>query len=230
VVSLLKEVSGFYAKYRELVENAGKPVQRHWQTTVFGTAQSESYPYTDYVGTTPNQTVYGDFNYRVRTQVVAEANAGIQYNATIRMRYEIPPELSAVGGQAKAWLDLLGVSRNPAVLWNAIPFSFIIDWVVNVGRFLDRHRLDNIQFKTEINDFCHSAKLLKRVRFDLSANRKTAGGANYSFYPWITTDTAEIVRYERKKGLPDLTLAIQTSGLNAREISLGGALIGAKKS
>lgn len=226
VVSLLKEISGFTAKYKELVENAGKPVQKHWRTIVPGTAVDESRPSFNDVGETVTTSYEGSWAYKAKYQVVSEPSPGILYNATVRLRYKIPPELLAVGGQAKAWLDLLGVSRNPAVLWNAIPFSFIVDWIINVGAKLDRLRLDNIEFKTEILDFCHSAKLKRRVRYDLAVFNQNAAGVYYAM-PYVTTDSCEIVHYQRKTGYPSISLALQTSGLSLREFSLAGALFGA---
>lgn len=227
VVSLLKEVTGFHARYQELIGDADKPVQKHWRTVVSGTSSSETRPSFDDVGSAPTTSYEGSWAYRVKRQVVLEASNGVIYNATLRMRYKVPPELSAAGGQAKAWLDLLGVSRNPAILWNAIPFSFLVDWVVGIGSFLDRFRTDNIQFQTEIMDFCHSAKFMKRVRYDLAVVNQNSAGVYFSL-PWVTTDSCEISRYERKVGYPDLNLALQTSGLNAREITLAGALFSAR--
>lgn len=228
VVSLLKEVTGFYALYQELVENADKPVQKHWRTHVSGTAVGESRLSFNDAGETVTTSYEGSWAYKAKYQVVAEATPGILYNATVRLRYAIPPELLAAGGLAKAWLDLLGVSRNPAILWNAIPFSFIVDWIVSIGAKLDRLRLDNIEFKTEILDFCHSAKFKRRVTYDLAVFNQDAAGVYYSL-PYVTTDSCVIERYERKTGYPSISLALQTSGLSVREFSLAGALFNAKR-
>jgi hypothetical protein len=42
-------------------------------------------------------------------------------------------------------LDSLGFELNPRILWDAIPFSFVADWFVGVGNFLDRFKVDALE-------------------------------------------------------------------------------------
>lgn len=227
VVSFIEEISGFKAKYDELMKRAGSPQQSYWGTTVSGTAFSENTYYTNGVGDGPEGGWTGPFHGKCRVRVVQEASPGIRYSATVRYRYAMPSELQSVMGKIKSFLDLLGVARNPAILWNAIPFSFIIDWIVNVNQYLERLRVDNVDFKTEILDFCHSARVERNVRFDVAGEGYQVG---IGYYPlaFTTTDFCKKIVYERKLGIPNYLEAIQTSGLNTREFSLAAALAGAR--
>jgi hypothetical protein len=227
LVSFVRTVSGFEARYRELVQRANAPQQSYWGTWVAGTAAGENLFYNNGTGDPPPSWV-GPTRCRCRVRVIQEATNGIRYHATIRYRYAIPPELSSAGGKAKAFLDTLGVAANPAVIWNAIPFSFLIDYLVDIGNYLERLRVDNIPFKTEILDFCHSARIERRVVMEVALENEhyLTGKIPFAFLP---TDMCKVVMYERKLGLPNYLTAMQTSGLNYREFSLVGALAVARR-
>lgn len=227
LVSFIQTISGFEARYRELMQRSGIPQQSYWGTTIAGTSAPDTVYYTNGAGDGPNGGWVGTFLGRYQVRVIQEATEGVRYHATVRYRYQMPDELRSAMGKLKAFLDLLGVARNPAILWNAIPFSFIVDWIVNVNGYLERLRADNISFKTEILDFCHSARIERGIRLEMAGNNYlyTSG---YMPLAYQTVDHCRKVVYERKLGLPNFLTAIQTSGLNPREFSLGGALVGAR--
>jgi len=226
IVAFIQTISGFEARYRELMQREGKPQQSYWGTWISGTNSPETVYYTNGVGDGPLGSWVGTFLGKYRVKVIQEATEGIRYYATVRYRYQMPEELRSAMGKLKAFLDLLGVARNPAILWNAIPFSFIVDWIVNVSGYLERLRADNISFKTEILDFCHSAKIQRNIRMDMAGEdyKWTTG---YTSWPFGYTDICQKSVYERKLGIPNYLTAIQTSGLNPREFSLAGALLNA---
>jgi hypothetical protein len=150
----------------------------------------------------------------------------------MRYRYPCPPELSTFAGKLRAFLDALGVNSNPQILWNAIPFTFLVDWVVNVSGFLRQFRVPNVTFQIEILDFCHSAKLEKQVFYEIQHTSYVSGvGGGYRPSGFIAYDCASVKEYERKVGgFPGFLTQLQVSGLNAREILLGGSLIAANSS
>lgn len=226
VVSLVKSLTGFLKTYDELVRRQNRPQQRYWGQWIAGTATNETVYHESENG--PNGGWVGPFLGSARVRVIQEAHAGIRYHATLRYRYSIPNELFTTGGKAKAFLDLLGVSRNPAVLWNAIPFTFIIDWVVNVSAYLERLKVDNIKIQTELLDFCHSARVERTIRMDVQTNNRYKPSP-YSYMAAETSDVCRKREYKRRVGIPDLMTAISTSGLSPREFLLGGALAGARR-
>jgi hypothetical protein len=91
----------------------------------------------------------------IYTSCRAQAFKRPMYTAAMRYTYALP-RLSEAEGNVKAFLDTLGVRLDPSIIWNAIPFSFLIDWVVDVSGFLRTFARDNFPITTSITDFCHS--------------------------------------------------------------------------
>lgn len=49
-------------------------------------------------------------------------------------------------------LDRLGFEINPALAWNALPFTFVVDWFLNVGSFLEQYKLDTLELPIQYVD------------------------------------------------------------------------------
>lgn len=227
IQGLVKTFKDFESKYARIIKEAGVPVTRRYQTLVPGTSTPSLILHE--VESSGIGGWVGNCSPTARTRVYIEASKGVTYSACIRMVYDIPPDLRSYAGKAKAFLDALGVSRNPAILWNAIPFTFIIDWVVGVSSWLETLRVDNVVIPTKILDFCHSAKVGNGVQFQMSKRLQICNpGYNSWSRSWDayeTTDWAGRTVYERRVGIPNLRSALALSGLNWREFTLGGALI-----
>jgi hypothetical protein len=123
-------------------------------------------------------------------------------------------------------LDSLGVNLNPAIIWNALPWSFVVDWVANVSRWLDSRKQLNMQPTVDITRYLYSWKVTRSME-TLLHQWGDSGGAPY---PATQLRMAHVVEtaYRRTVGIPSTNTFI-TSGLNSRELSLGASLIIAKK-
>jgi hypothetical protein len=124
-----------------------------------------------------------------------------------------------------ALLDAFGVNLNPAIIWNAIPWSFVIDWVVGVGRYLDAQKVGNMDPKINILQCLWSFSRKRRILVQGRVTRQER-----AFPPYRETTTS-IIRpsieesaYRRSLFVPDLS-SITSSGLSLTEISLGAALV-----
>lgn len=227
IQSLYSSLSSLDARIQDVINRADTPQQRY-----FGTDAIAAQPVSDlWLG---NSTApqggqgFGSYlNPRIRSRVTSESTA-VRYHATVRYRYPVPPALRTAAGRTKALLDTLGLNRDPSIIWNAIPFSFVIDWFVNVGGFLKGLRTDNVPIKSEILDFCHSVKVERKVQLRHQSNSTTPGSPDPFTGAWMTSDTAIATVYERRVGVPDLRLALQTSGLSLREAVLSAALGGSR--
>lgn len=231
LVKMVDTLSNFNAKLKTYVKEANTDLQKHFRMTVTGTGASASQYF--YSGDIMSPGNNGASAAAGRTRVRLSDAKDVVFNATLRYRYPLPEELLSASGKAKAFLDALGVQANPAILWNAIPFSFIIDWVVNVSGWLNKLRTENIRFKTEIRDFCYSASFTRSVSYTTqtilfgltnNSNVKTATWSDEQI-----TDMCLIRSYRRKVGIPNFLSAMQTSGLDWREFSLAGALARANR-
>lgn len=79
----------------------------------------------------------------------------VTYHATMRYVYSVP-KLDSEYAETLALMDALGVKLTPSVIWNGIPFSFVVDWFLSVGSFLESREADYLESKVTILDFCHS--------------------------------------------------------------------------
>lgn len=225
VIELYRICKSIDERIRELVKRANSPQQRYYGRWVEGSAVNPSVLATG--EDSPLGGYSGDFNPKVKWEVYRAASQGIRFHATMRYRYPVPPELTQAGGRAKALLDMLGINGNWSMLWNAIPYSFILDWFVKVSRYLNRLRVDNIPIKTEISDFCASAKIVKQYQFVLTDRNQLPNGT-YVYGGKKVFDYVKASRYERKTGVPEWRSAVLLSGLSPTEFSLAGALVGSR--
>lgn len=66
-----------------------------------------------------------------------------------------PQPLAVMGSLDKVLrglLDSLGFELNPRIIWDALPFTFVIDWFFGVGSFLDRYRVDALELPVVLAD------------------------------------------------------------------------------
>lgn len=80
------------------------------------------------------------------------------YRSTFHFSYSLPA-LSYEELRWRAYLDTLGLAATPANIWAVIPWSFVIDWFVNVGEYLDRYSRDWIEPWIIYCQACTSMKL-----------------------------------------------------------------------
>jgi len=125
---------------------------------------------------------------------------------------------------ALALLDKLGVMFNPSIIWNAIPWSFAIDWVIDVNRFLDQFAMSNMEPVTVVHKFCWSTHIKRTISCSLSNMKK------YPFYtncvgPMRLINSCTEDAYIRSPSGLNITAALSGSGINAKEFILSSALV-----
>jgi hypothetical protein len=147
------------------------------------------------------------------------------YRATMRYSYRVPGAKD-LQYKIKGWLDAFGVKLDASIIWNAIPFSFIIDWIVDVGGFLRSFSKDNLGLQVIIEDFCSSVShsSLVQKRFRALGTDHPVGNITYSPDSVIVAETFTRTYY-RRTGIPNIRGALLASGLDPSEASLGTALI-----
>jgi hypothetical protein len=69
-------------------------------------------------------------------------------------------------GRSKFVAQRLGINVDPSIGWDLIPLSFVVDWVIPVGEWLHRHRIDlyDITLKMEDAGFGSRATLQRDLR------------------------------------------------------------------
>lgn len=193
-----------------ILRNENKDLVSHWR-------RWKTYP-----ALTGYQTHFNDANGLTRFRLEVAASRG-KYTATMRYRYRLP-DYDRKFIYALAKLDALGLTLNAATVWNALPWSFVVDWVLRVGDFLDQFKVRGVEPIVEITDFCHSWRHedLRTQYFEPRVNRNGC-----------VPGVAAIRRHTfffREKYVPDTYTSLRTSGISSREFILGGALFGARSS
>jgi len=115
-------------------------------------------------------------------------------------------------------LDGLGINLNPAILWNAAKWTFIIDWVVGVSRKLDSLKLSNMEPVV----FIHRALWSNEVTRNISCYLVTDSNGT------VPVSSVTETSYTRQLFTPGAA-SLEASGLSPTEISLIGALIGSRR-
>jgi hypothetical protein len=202
-------VANLKEQYKAYVDKAGKLQRRHY--TGYFTAPSVS----DSTFTVPSSV-----NWPGRH---ATSHTSVKYTATLVYTYTLPDLLKDSPEQAlkKFAADRLGLHLNPTTIWNAIPFSFLIDYVVRVGDWLKQFDQKSINPAVTIWDFIESLTYDQIVTTWVTPyNRLTENGERK-----VGTTTLKV--YQRRRSVPDTYTALQLSGLSTREIinmaALGGS-------
>lgn len=221
IVSMYNALRNLEKRLSDLKKRAGKPQSRRYSTLVPGTTIPEIVLYQDYVGM-PGGSV-GDFSPRAKIRVVRHASEGVYYHANMRYSYQLPPEVNGIHGQIKAYMDALGFRLNPAIVWNALPFTFLVDWFFNVGEVLGRFSVDNLQIKVGISEFCQSAKSTLSISAYASLNWQQQYTERwYGEFPFRSYSAS---LYHRSVGLPSLRGSLNMQDPNAINLATASALV-----
>jgi hypothetical protein len=117
--------------------------------------------------------------------------------------------------EIRGLLDALGFELNPKIIWDALPFTFVIDWFFGVGNWLQGFKIDSLELPVHCLDASVSYKEVLKVESRMSANP--------SGYPTDST-SIEVMDgcvsaseyFDRQPFLPD---AATLSGLGWRKPS-----------
>lgn len=145
--------------------------------------------------------------------------AQIRRTASMTYTYQMP-DIDEDLLKLYSYLDAVGLNLNPAIVWEAIPYSFVVDWFINVGDFLAQLRKKWIPISIYIKDFGVSE------RFDYHYNRDNRfGGKVWS--DWVRASETVGKYYKRRPvKVDDRCFTFSSgSGLDLRKFYLGALLI-----
>lgn len=237
VATIWKTLWGFHDKLLWLERNVGKVVTNHYRYR-FNTVPRIDWGWSGKIGSNgeatwwspvtdswfPNQTcVKWRYHIRPLTEPTLPGKptkfTDPTYHATLRYRYKLG-HTEGLRRTCLAFLDALGVNGNPAVIWNAIPFSFVVDWFLAIGPWLDNLKLDNLGIVTEVLDMSHSIKWAMEGHLYADTYRYQSGG----LIP-VSINCARFERsyYERIPTYPGSPL-FDADGLNVARSLLSASL------
>jgi len=206
VERLRDSLTNFQKKLRKLQQEANIPQKRHYKR------------YCDLAVLPPSQLLYSDSQSSLRRDT--EWVQRPIYHATVDFVYSMP-DMSETSNKVKGYLDSIGFQLNPRILWDAIPYSFVVDWFFDVGGWLAKLRSDNLKVPCVVNGFCHSIKWSYRARYVYNYVGTTTKSRDFEL---ILSDYSRL-RYERRRDIPSLNALDPTLKIpSLKQVLLGASL------
>lgn len=206
------------AKIADLLYRARRPQRRHFrlQWVEFDNVDD---PIAKYGVVNPDIWPFQPCTTHGSTRIVRYDPT--EFHAEMEFSYYLS-EFQTAHAQLLGHLDALGVNSNPAIFWNALPWTFVIDWVFGVSRWLETMKTPNLEPQVCIRRFLWSVKRRRKIhvtRHVTWSEFPTALTPTSSPMP-VITETA----YRRQVELPSWS-SFMMSGLSSRELILGTALV-----
>lgn len=217
IVGIIRSMSAVDKQLSALINRAGRLRVSH-----FGLHLNEYVPYSEASHTFvlgPSESYYPPMKgNRSSRQVYTEPS---YFHAEMKFNYNFT-SYQLEHARLLSFLDFFGVKANPSIIWNAIPWSFAVDWVLSIGRWLNQFEVSNMEPKINIVDFLWSIKRSRRIT---AAAVRSSWDSNPLHRPLgVSMPTVTETSYKRVAGLPTYN-ALLASGLNSKEFTLGAALV-----
>lgn len=158
----LKKLFDTMVTLREQIANlrqrAGKLQEVHCQETcpqlrssvgkgysTLGFSDLPSFPWSGYPGNSPENPTA---ELKLHWEDVIDPTS-VKYHLTVWYKYELNSWVNAL---EPFWLalDALGVNWSPSQYWQMVPFSFIVDWFLGVGKMLSQLDAKNVSLDVQI--------------------------------------------------------------------------------
>jgi hypothetical protein len=140
-------------------------------------------------------------------EVEIDANACVGYSYTT-------PESKGFISRFKQLLESFGIKWSANIVWNAIPFSFVVDWFINVDDWLERNvpTVSLIDMEVRALDFCHSIKVKETRTLTWTRDFHSIIGGVYPRSDLLMKSVTTYYR-RRQDALPEFS--VRPSGLNS---------------
>lgn len=127
--------------------------------------------------------------------------------------------LDGLEGELRALIAALGLNSPGKIVWERIPFSFIVDWVSRVGRLADKGTIQPFTGTWDVYNVSHSYKM--RAEYVVSYD--------WSGTSWHQDECGTLVYecYARGRGLPLSSALFYGRELTTQQLALSAALVGA---
>jgi len=199
ITNAVFSVNNVEQKLKQLLAHARQPQTAHWGRTLDGFDSRNDVLHTTGRPSDQDADV-------VLKRVVTYGSA--RFQATIEYSYEMP-DGSYQENLVRGIMDYNGLTLSPQVIWNAIPWSFVIDWIVGVGPWLSQFTGRQLEIVTHVSKAGWSVKIEREIA--ISSNLTGLVGT-----------TREESYYRTPSRVP-LINSLRVSGINPKEFSLGAA-------
>jgi len=226
LMGILNSIFTFRKELEDLIKGAGKPqkISKSFTTTdewapkeIFHN-ECARYPHCYATNKCPYHSD-GDFKTCTgqRYQKLYPGGVTTRIGMTVYYRYSLPDYIVGLEGSIRALCSSLGLRPGLGTIWELIPFSFVIDWLLPIGSILERAKADPCPVKTEILDICFSKR--EEINFLIQGRTNTC-----AYNKDTTIVSGKQVRYLRVVGPEYLTMIPSFRWPKWFQLSLGAAL------
>lgn len=179
----------------------------------------EDYSFFRNIESIDNHYVAGNVNGLVFKRISGSTH--FQVGASL---YQDLQDLEDANSQLKALLATGGFNHPARVVWNAIPYSFVVDWFFSVGKLLDTLSVQPFGGEWSVTNVGYSIK--SEASYSVKAVL-----ANYPshyddpFRAGSQIGTVRVKRYIRKRGFPAFSLFLTDGSLSPEQLVLGLAML-----
>jgi hypothetical protein len=207
-------------RINDLVTRSGRTIESHWTRSWREHEDAEEDQFHGYGPGFPVPNCYGTFLTKRRVTTLPSL-----FHLQLKYNYNYTEYQIRFAG-LNALLDMVGVNFNPRIIWAAIPWSFVVDWVFGVGQWLDQFKETAMGPKINIQQCLWSIKRQRNISIS-----RTFGGSDVSWLQYsrdIPCLNYVETAYRRDLTVPTVS-AITQSGLSSSEFTIGAALIAARR-
>lgn len=199
-----------------MIQNEGKPIRRNI---------SMSDGFTPITGVEVSGSTY-DVGVGLVTQVfdgvptfTDKLFVSTRLWATGEFKYWLPPGPRDWGWRAKQILRIYGAYPSPAVVWNAIPWTWLVDWFTNVGDVLEN--LDySIADRLASNYAFVMRHVVQKYTRQTSAKLFTYGGSSVN----VNLNSELIFETKERSIIDPFSPSVDFSSMSDYQASILGAL------
>lgn len=220
-------------RMNDLMSRAGRPQCAHF-TRAFAEYENTSESTEPELISTTSEPLWasaGNFGYGFAFSRSVERS--VFYRPTVfhaQLEYAFSySQLQLEHARVLSFLDAFGVNLNPAIIWNAIPYSFIVDWVFGVSRYLNESRIGNMDPTIHIQRYLWSVSRYRMIDVKNRIRFATSSSGNLGTPQVVTLPVMTETAYRRQVSSPKVAL-LRASGLTLVESSLAAALVTSRKS
>lgn len=198
-------------RIQHLIAMNGKTSNLRFDRTLELSGPEMTFSRSLYNSTDPNQEGTGVFVRFVGTGGKAVVHIGAQLTQNLT-------DLSDAMSKMKALAASSGFNHPARVIWNAIPYSFVVDWFFHVGKLLDQITIQPFGGQYDLSNIGYSVK--SQALF-IAHQMHTNGTVPVD----NVLGTVEAKRYIRRPGFPVSSLFLTDALLSPKQLALGLAML-----
>jgi hypothetical protein len=127
------------------------------------------------------------FDIRVELSTLVKA----RFHRTLQYQYTAP-EFQGWLSRLRQFVDAFGI-LDPSAIWDIVPFSFVLDWFIQVGKWMHNNRPRLFAADIKVLDYCESIKRVDVANWYLSYYAMKFNAVGEAFNPPYEPHTERFV-------------------------------------